>query len=73
MLNSCSHEGNINESHNEISLHNHQMAKIKQTENTKNKQGCGKPGRLINCLREFKLVQLISTTYKVEHTLTQWQ
>lgn len=45
------------------------MAKIKQTENTKSNHGCGKSERLINCLREFKLVQLIGTTYKVEHTL----
>ena len=57
MLNTTDHQGTANQSHNELSLHTCQMAKIKNTRNHRCWRGCGKKGRLLPRWRECKLVR----------------
>ena len=49
MLNIANHEGNANQTHNEISPHTCQNGYHEKTTNNKYWQGCGETGTLVDC------------------------
>ena len=77
MHNIISHEGHVNQNHNEISLHTHQDDYNKKNDNNKNWQEWGETENLIHCWQKCKngaaiLENCVTVLQNVRHRYTSW-